>query len=493
MRTWDLAIPLDPEAPAPLFQQIANGIGAAVEEGRLKAGAPLPGTRELAALLGVNRNTVVAAYDDLRAQGFVTIAPARGAMISDGWRDTPTRRRRGPPLRRGGPGFDVPPLPALPRPWRFPPGTLVLQTGVPDVRLLPVEEIARAYRRALRRHGRSLLGYGDERGHPALRSALASMLASRRGMCVGPDEVLVVHGSQMGIDLCARLLVRPGDAVAVEEIGYSPAWAALLHAGAHLVPIPVDAQGMDVEHLRAVVARTPIRAVYTTPHRQYPTTVPLTAVRRRALLELCRGERIAVLEDDYDHEIQYEGRPLLPLASADPWGVVISIGTLSKVLAPGLRLGFVTGPRAVIDKLALLRRHTDVQGDLALEEAVAELIEDGSLLRHVRRMRRIYRARRDVLVEGLRQHAGDALSFEVPRGGMALWARTAVDADELERQALALRVGISTARAYTLAGRPVRPGVRLGFAALDEEELRRATRLLGRAVRAAIALSSSRA
>lgn len=493
MRTWDLALPLDPGAPAPLFQQIATGIGAAVESGRLRAGQALPGTRELATLLGVNRNTVVAAYDDLRAQGFVTVVPARGTLVSDAWREAPASRRRRPPARRPGPGFDLAPSqPPLPRPWQFPPGTLVMQTGVPDVRLLPVEEIARAWRRALRRHGRKLLGYGDERGHPALRGALASMLAARRGLATTADDVLVVHGSQMGIDLCARLLVRPGDLVAVEELGYSPAWAALRQAGARLVPIPVDDHGLDVDALRDVVGQSRVRAVYTTPHRQYPTTVALTAPRRHALLELCGRERIAILEDDYDHEIQYDGRPLLPLGSADPWGVVISIGTLSKVLAPGLRLGFVTGPRAVIDQLAALRRHVDVQGDLALEEAVAELLEDGTLLRHVRRMRRVYRARRDVVVDGLRAHVGDALSFEVPRGGMAIWARAVVDAEELERQALALGLGISTARAYTLAPGPTRSAVRLGFAALDEEELRRATRLLGRATRAAFALSSTR-
>lgn len=490
MRTWDFAIGLDRSGDEPLFLQISSRIARAIERGGLAAGSALPGQRELAQSLGVHRNTVVAAYGELAAQGFVTTSPARATLVADAWREPlppPRPGARGEVGRAlgGACGFDVAaPMPALPRPPVFPEGTIVMQSGVPDVRLLPVEELARAYRKALRRHGSRLLAYGDERGHPRLRAALAAMLSSRRGIPAGPDDVVVVRGSQMGLDLCARLLVRPGDIVAVEELGYSPAWAALLHAGARLLPIPVDGDGLDVAALAAAVATTPVRAVYVTPHHQYPTTVTLAAPRRRALLDLCVRERIVVLEDDFDHELQYEGRPVLPLAALDAAsnrpGVVVSIGTMSKILAPGLRIGFVTGPRIVVEGIARLRRHVDRQGDLALEEAVAELLEDGAVLRHARRMRRIYRARRDVLVDALRPVRG--LSFAIPRGGMALWARTELDAGLFAAKCAAAGVGISTARAYALAPEAAsRPYIRLGFASLNEAELREAAQRLARA------------
>ncbi len=486
MRTWDVAVPLDAAADTPLYVQIAEGLGAAVARGRLRAGDALPGTRELAALLGVNRNTVVAAYDELRAQGFTTSSPARATLVSDDWREAPAAAaRRSPRRAQAAPGFDLaPPLPALPRPpTSWPKGTLVMQSGVPDMRLLPVDEIARAFRKALKQRGAPLLlGYGDERGHPALRSALARMLAARRGLDVSADDVVVVRGAQMGIDLAARLVIRPGDVVAVEELGYSPAWAALLHAGARLLPVPVDGQGLDVDALaRAVAAggRGSVRMVYVTPHHQYPTTVPLAARRRRALLSLCARERIAILEDDYDHELQYEGRPPLPLAADDDAGVCVYVGTLSKVLAPGLRLGFMAGPPAVVDGAARLRRHVDRQGDLALEAAVADLLDDGTVLRHVRRMRRIYRARRDVLVTALRARLGGALEFDVPRGGMALWAHTPGDVGAFVARARRNGVGVAEARDFALDG-VARPYLRMGFASLDEREILEAVVRLAR-------------
>lgn len=485
MRTWDFAIPLDRDDEAPVFLQISRRIAHAIEKGALAPGAALPGQRELARSLGVHRNTVVAAYDELAAQGFVTTSRARATLVADAWRERlPSSRRSARAKSEEACGFDVAPsLPQLPRPVQtWPKGTLVMQSGIPDPRLFPTDDLARAYRRALKRHGARLLAYGDERGHPRLRAALAAMLAARRGIPAGTDDVVVVRGSQMGIDLCARLLVRPGDVVAVEELGYSPAWAALLHAGARLVPVPVDEGGLDVSFLEKLVASgVALRAVYTTPHHQYPTTVTLTAPRRQSLLALCARERIAILEDDFDHELQYEGRPVLPLGALDTRGVVVSIGTMSKVLAPGLRLGFVTGPRAVVDGVARLRRHVDRQGDQVLEEAVAELLEDGAILRHTRRMRRVYRARRDVLVDALAPIR--ALSVDVPRGGMALWVRSDVAPALVEKRAAREGVGIATARAYALAPEAgSRPYVRLGFAALDESELREAARRLARAL-----------
>jgi GntR family transcriptional regulator/MocR family aminotransferase len=291
--------------------------------------------------------------------------------------------------------------------------------------------------------------------------------------------VLVTRGSQMALDLVARALIAPGDVVAVEAFGYRPAWTALRAAGARLVPIAVDGDGLRVDELAALATRERVRAVYVTPHHQYPTTVTLAPGRRLQLLDLARHHRLAIIEDDYDFEFHYEGRPVLPLASADASGQVVYVGTLSKLLAPGLRLGFVVAPPALVERLAQLRRAIDRQGDHAVESAVAELIEEGELARHARRARLAYHARRDALVEALAAQPAlaEGLEIVVPSGGMALWARAATDVDAWAARALEQRVAITTARRYAFDGR-ARPWVRLGFAALDERELREAARRL---------------
>ena len=198
--------------------------------------------------------------------------------------------------------------PPLPR------GTLNLSNGAPDVRLVPARLLGRAYRRALALRAPELLAYGDAAGHPALRAALASMLSATRGLSARADDVVITRGSQMALTLIARALLRPGDTIAVEQPGYRPAWEAFRAAGATVVPVRVDHDGVDVDAIGRIARATTLRAVYVTPHHQYPTTVTLKAPRRLSLLALARTRRFAIIEDDYDHEFHYDGRPVLPLA-----------------------------------------------------------------------------------------------------------------------------------------------------------------------------------
>ncbi len=469
-----------PDGEDPLYARIAAAIVADVRRGRLRPGDALPGSRTLAETLGVHRNTILAALRELALEGWIEAAHGRATRISTSLPESPAPRRlraaAGPSVL---PGFDLVDG-WCPPPWSPATATdrqrpIQLLGGLPDLRLLPRVELARAYRRvATRARGAALFGYGDPRGDALLRAELAKLLARGRALALGADDLMVTRGSQMALYLAARAVLRPGDRVAVEALGYGPAWRALEAAGATLVPISVDRGGLDVATLRALAIRTRLRAVYVTPHHQYPTTAVLEQPRRLALLALAREQRMAVFEDDYDHEFHYDGRPLAPLASADPTGQVIYVGTLSKVLAPALRLGFVAAPRPVLERMTALRLVVDRQGDPVTERAVAELMADGELERHTRRMRRVYAARRDVLVEALRAAFGDALIFDVPRGGMALWARPATL--DVERWAVACEArGVIVQPSSRFLFDPARPdarGVRLGFAAEPEERLR---------------------
>jgi hypothetical protein len=237
------------------------------------------------------------------------------------------------------------------------------------------------------------------------------------------------------------------------------------------------ARVVQVSQLAALAERERVRAVYLTPHHHYPTTVTLSPGRRIALMQLARSTRMAVIEDDYDHEFHYEGRPVLPLASTDAAGSVIYVGTLSKVLAPGLRIGYVVAPPPVVERLVVLRSTLDLQGDPAIEAAVAELLEDGEVQRHVRRVRKIYQQRRDALATALHEQLGAAVAFAVPQGGMAMWLRAeeGLDVEAWERRGLARGVRFNAGRRFMFDERRS-PCVRVGFAALDERKLREAVR-----------------
>jgi GntR family transcriptional regulator/MocR family aminotransferase len=273
-------------------------------------------------------------------------------------------------------------------------------------------------------------------------------------------------------------MLAPGDVVAVEAYGYRPAWEAFRLAGAELAPVPVDAEGLRVDALEKLTREKRVRAVYVTPHHQYPTTTMLPAARRLALLDLAKRARFAIIENDYDHEFHYDGRPTLPLASADDGSRVVYVGTLSKVLAPGLRVGFLVGPRVLLERAALLRAFVDRQGDLAIERAVAELIDDGVLARHTRKMRRLYRERRDVLARALEKHA-PRWRFSLPPGGLAIWvsAPARTDVDAIAARAEKRGVLVHTARRFTFDGH-AEPRFRLGFAPLDPAKIREAVSIL---------------
>lgn len=488
MAAREFSVALDPGENAPLFVQISASLARDIARGRLRPGDALPGSRSLATTLGVHRSTVVSAYAELAAQGWVRTKPGGATFVSAASPDVKPRRFARRASTRGiasTTGYALEPASPIALPLARPPrGAFYLWGGVPDLRLVPVELLARAYRRVAKRRGRTLFGYSaDALGQPELRAAVARLVTDARGMSAEAEAVMITRGSQMALDLVTRSLLRPGDVVAVEALGYPNAVNVFRRAGASVVPIRVDHHGMDVEALVALAREKPVRLVYVTPHHQYPTTVTLSATRRLALLELARRERIAILEDDYDQEFHYDGRPVMPLASNDPTGNVIYIGTFAKILAPGLRLAFVVAPPALLARMAVERALVDRQGDAVLECSIAELIDDGDVQRHARRTRRIYHARRDAFCAGIDRELGGVLHYRRPPGGMALWADVArgVDVEAWQRRSVERGVYFQIGRQFAFDGAPV-ASVRFGFALHDEKESATALRRVAEAL-----------
>lgn len=476
------------------YRQIADALVHDIRRGALPVGARLPGTRPLAAALGVHRNTVVAAIDALTSEGWLEARAGSGTFVAEGagegeasrdasGRRLLTRGARAPLGQEAGFAWQA----RVRHPERSladarePGGRIIpLASGAPDPRLIPAELLARAWRRALRARGGALLDYGDPFGHPPLRAALAQFLGERRGIACSPEHIVIVRGSQMGLALAAELLPR-GGRIGVEALGYRPAWEAFGLAGLQVVPVPVDADGLVCDALAAGLA-----GVYVTPHHQYPTGVVLSGPRRAQLLTHARAARLAIFEDDYDHEFHFEGAPRRPLAADDAHGQVVYIGTLSKILAPGLRLGFVVAPARIAAAIAARRVALDRQDDAVLSAAVTELIEDGSLVRHVRRLRRTFAERRELLFGALRARLGDALTWTPAPGGLALWARAdeGIDVGRWAQDALAAGVAVAEGRAFQWdPNGAARQYLRIGFGRCDAGEIATGIQRLARALK----------
>jgi GntR family transcriptional regulator/MocR family aminotransferase len=467
-----LTIEVSPEGKEPIFLAISRAIIAEIEKGKLKPGDPLPGTRALSRKLVVNRNTVDAAYHELVMQGWLAAEPSRGTFVARDLPDFGRERRLVQPTV--GPACPKRPM-------------IDLSDGAPDPRLMPTATLGQAFRRAL--GSPSFLAdrtYGDPRGSRALREALSSYLKEERGLDVGADDLLITRGSQMALFLAASALMEPGTTIAVETPGYPLAWGAFRAVGARVVGVRVDEGGLDVDALELLARHEKrLKAVYVTPHHQYPTTVTLGAARRLRLLELALRHRLVVIEDDYDHEYRFDGRPVLPMAArAEADASVIYVGSLSKLLAPGVRIGYAVARPALIRRMADRREVIDRQGDLPLEHALANLIMEGALRRHARKARRVYHARRDRFVALLGERFADVAEFSIPAGGLAVWLRlraeTGLSAETWSTNAG--RLGLSVLPGVRFVMRPTSPpeAFRLGFACLKDDEMIKAVDLLDR-------------
>ena len=484
-------VALDAQSATPLYRQLYDSLRGAILAGQLAPGTRLQSSREMAAELKVSRNTVVNAYEQLLAEGYLEGQVGSGTYVSralpEELLDAKSAAARAPargPGRRAelsGRGkllassaLDAPRESAGVRPF---------QTGVPALDAFPFSVWLKLVTKHWRRPADDLLAYGEPQGHRPLREAIASYLGVSRAVRCVPGQVIVVDGAQMAFDLAARVLLDAGDAAWMEEPGYQGARGAFVAAGARLVHVPVDAEGLDVAAGEALEPAA--RLIYVTPSHQFPLGTTMSLARRLALLEWAGRGGAWVIEDDYDSEYRYEGRPLASLQGLDRDGRVIYIGTFSKVLFPSLRMGYMVVPAGLVGAFtaarAVVGRHSP-----SVEQAIlADFIGEGHFGRHIRRMRALYAERQALLIGALRREAGDLVDVGPAPAGiqLAAWLPEGLDDREVAREAAARGV-VARPLSFFYAGTPARPGLELGYAAFGEREIREGAARLSAAIRA---------
>jgi len=474
----DLAIELPARGSRRVVGELHRQLRSAIVGGRLQPGLRLPSTRELASTLGVSRNTIVTAYDQLLAEGYISARGRGGTVIADFLPPASHRERARKPSSqdlRLGPAWRgsyrlIPTAERQDRRFDF-------IAGIPDVQSFPFQVWRRLSARALRTAARSRAGYGEPEGRAGLREAVAGHISFARAIACSPDEIVVTAGAQQAFDLLARILVVPGKTtVAVEEPGYAPLRNVLEAAGARIVSVPVDDQGIRVDRLPQNA-----KLIFVTPSHQFPLGVHLSLARRRALLDFARARGAVVVEDDYDGEFRYAGKPLDALKTLDRDETVFYVGTFSKSLFPALRLGFVIAPPWARDALVAAKQLSDWNAPQVAQDTLASFIAEGHLARHVRKMRKVYGERREILQSALARFCGDRLSIVGIGAGLHLAAdlSPAISAPPLLDKASEAGIGVDSMQRFAAGGRKA-DGLVFGYGAIGADRIADGVRLLAR-------------
>ncbi|WP_394835509.1 PLP-dependent aminotransferase family protein [Pendulispora rubella] len=450
-----------------LYEQIRQ----AIAEGRIRPGDRLPPSRELAKQLAISRFTVTTAYGYLVAEGFLEGASAAGTRVT-----LPARRGT---LRHAAPSSSRDRGAAVPNAPSNEPMAMQLELGVPNAASFPYSEFRTQTWRAMRElRADGGTGYGDAAGEPSLRKAIATWIHRSRGVRAAPEEVVVTAGAQQAFDLVLSALARPGDTVAVEDPGYPPFRQLAELRGVKVVPVQADQHGLIVESL-------PPRAklVYVTPSHQFPLGSVLSLVRRRLLLDWAQATGAFILEDDYDSEFRFSDRPLEPMQRLDTGARVIYIGSFSKSLSPSLRTGFVIAPHEIASALSSARQLLDCHSPAILQRTLARFLDDGSMDRHLRRTRKLYRVRHQFIVDwfaGPGRTLGKLIAIDA---GLHLTAELHDTWDEHALCARALDAGLRISGLAKFSVQSIRPGLSFGYGNSPPEKLEEAFRILKKILR----------
>jgi GntR family transcriptional regulator/MocR family aminotransferase len=465
-----------------IWRWLYTELRSAIIDGRLKSGARLPSTRNLAAQYGIARTTVVAAFQQLQAEGFVSSEVSAGTFVvpAPEWEMTsPTKRRsfqqviskatiakRTQSLLKTT--FFLPASHSIGKAFRG---------YEPAIDLFPVELWARIAARVYRKAPRSLYGQGDAGGYPPLRRAIAEYVGHSRGVRCSAEQIIVTSGAQQALDLLGRVLLDPGDEVWMEDPGYPGAFQAFQSAGARVIPIPVDKDGIDVA--RGIKSSSAARVVYVTPANQFPLGTVMSAERRVELLPWAARAGAWVIEDEYDAEYRYSGKPIASLHSLDRSGSVIYVGTFTKMLFNALRIGFIVVPERFVEAFRIARSFIDRHAPTLDQAVLTEFINEGHFGHHVRKMRQVYSDRSQLLIEEANKHLSGLLDVERAQSGMrtVAWIKTGVTEMVLTRRAQKLGLEVVPMSSYVNKYEQ-KPALTLGFAGCSASEIKRGVSVL---------------
>jgi GntR family transcriptional regulator / MocR family aminotransferase len=488
----DLVITFDSKSVLPLHRQLYEELRRSILTGRLLPGQRVPSTRAMARSLGISRTTVTQSYEDLLSEGYLQASHGSGTFIceqlpeellrsSTERNETKEARLKRESLQLSAYGASiVGTLPAESTPKdtliSFKPGTL-------DYEAIPLKQWGSLMSRHFRSCNRAMLDYtNNPLGYVPLREAIAGYLARSRAVRCDPDQVIIVNGSQQALDLISRVLIDRGDTVAMEDPGYLGARHTFQAHGARLWPVAVDDSGIVIERLPARSAAK-LKVIYLTPSHQFPTGMVLSLPRRLELLQWAQKRNAFIIEDDYDSEYRYGGRPIPALQGLDKSDSVVYVGTFSKVLFPALRIAYMVAPKSLVAVLACAKRLADRQSPLLEQYVLTDFINDGHLERHIRRMRTLYGRRRQTLARSLAMHLGDRVTITGESAGMHLMAqiKSRRSDEEIIERAGRLGVELVSARQYYLRSECSGKFV-LGFAGLTERKIQEGVRRLSKAL-----------
>ncbi|MEN7548827.1 PLP-dependent aminotransferase family protein [Rapidithrix thailandica] len=476
MLPYKSLISFDRNSSVAVYVQLCNQFIALITKGLLKPKAALPSSRKLAGLLGVNRNTIKLAYDELISQGWAEPVDRTGIFVLSKLPETMQAPLVDAPREedlKEAFVWNKPNTLRLRSTTEYKQQRLKIDDGFPDVRLTPIDTLMREYRSISKKYyGKSYLKYGNPKGSKNLRNSISDYLSKTRGFTVDPEDILVTKGSQMGIYLVTELVLTPQDTIAVGMSNYFAADHTFQNRGANLLRIPVDAEGMDTDYLEECLQSQKIKAVYIIPHHHWPTTVTLSMERRLKLLNLAKEYRFAIIEDDYDFDFHYRNKPYLPMASIDHNRSVLYIGSLCKTFAPGIRIGFLAGSSDFINAATSVRSLIDRQGDTLLEEALSAMYDNGEMERHFRKSVKIYQERRDLFCRILKDDFHSSLHFTTPEGGMAVWTHFDEDINLMDVVQKVNKHGMDIPNPEIYKNEVFSENsLRLGFASLQEKEI----------------------
>ncbi|HET8845133.1 MAG TPA: PLP-dependent aminotransferase family protein [Ktedonobacteraceae bacterium] len=485
--TWPYLLPLDPQKKEPLYLQLYHALRQAILNSQLSVGAQLPPTRVLANELAISRTTVITAFEQLFAEGYLEARVGSGTFVASTLPEEmqyihippePLHNKEKPP--RLSQRSQRAKLNLLASHLQTSP-VRAFQPGLPAVNAFPFEVWSRLAARHYQNPPFELLNYGSPAGYQPLREALAQYLTASRAVRCQPEQVLIVSGAQQAIDLTARTLLDEEDEVWLEDPGYRRAYYILQGAGARIVPIPLDREGLDIEAGKRLSKQA--HMVYVTPSHQYPMGITMSLPRRLALLDWAQQAGAWILEDDYDSEFRYSGRPLASLQGLDTHGQVIYIGSFSKVLFPALRLGYLVLPSALVEPFLAMQALCGRSAPTLEQAIVADFIAEGHFLRHLRRMRALYAQRQQILLEAVHQELHGTIELAEQAAGMHLigWLSSGLDDGLISHQAAEYGLEVQALSSFSKQ-KPERPGLLLGYAGVDEQEIWTGVKLLARVI-----------